>query len=153
MTLHMQTRASRWASLTDVDLRAIHAEGFKLFVSYSAATRLTWSCRVAQHTQPIADGAYIVFWDDDDVDADGNAFSAVNPIFAGYVETPAPGDTSRRVDYTAYDPTVRASREVTVFNAPWEQGTIPDTPPTPDPAAVPRLLYNVRIEADPDWSH
>lgn len=152
MALRMQTRASRWASLTDVDLRDIHAENFKLTVSYTAAARLTWSCRVAQHMHPIADGAFIIFWDDDAEDANGDPFSALNPIFIGYVETPTPGDFSRRVDYIAFDPTYRAAKEVTVFSEAWPQGTVPDTPPIPDDTAVPRLVWNVRITNDPDWA-
>ena len=153
MTIHMQQRLTRWDSFTTVDLQDIGAGDFVLSVSYSHAARLTWTCLEAQHTQPIPAGCFIRFWDDAATDPDGNAFSSSNPMFVGYVEMPEPSDQSIGVNYTAYDPTFRSTREVTIFSDAWPAGTPPSTPPERPAGAVPRLVYNVRITADPDWSH
>lgn len=153
MTLHMQQRLTRWDSFTTVDLQDIGAGDFVLSVSYSHAARLTWTCLEAQHTQPIPAGCFIRFWDDSATDPDGDPFDENNPMFIGYVEMPEPAAESIGVNYTAYDPTFRATREVTIFNAAWPAGTPPSVRPERPTGAVPRLVYNVRITADPDWSH
>lgn len=153
MTLRMQQRLTRWDSFTDVDLAAIGAGNFRLTVSYSHAARLTWECIEPQHTAPIPGGCFIRFWDDEATDPDGNDFDEDNPLFIGYVEKPEPGDESNSINYTAFDPLFRATREVTIFSKAWPLGTPPSLPPVRPAGAVPRLIYNVRITADPDWSH
>lgn len=150
MTWKMQVRTTAGGSLTEIDLRSstYYAENFRLSIAYGQPARLSWTCRVPQHLQPIPEGAYIVAWDDGANDNAGTPFSSGNPTFVGWVETPIPGQTSRAVEYTAYDPTYRASKHVTVFDAPYEEGE----PAEPAEDSVPRLVYNVRISSDPDWA-
>jgi len=113
----------------------------------------TWTCLVPQHTAPIPWGAFVRIWDDAANDPSGTPFSESNPIFEGYVEAVTPGDDSIGVNYTAYAPTYRATKVCTIFSKAWPAGTVPDEPPLPPEASVPRLVYNVRISNDPDWAH
>lgn len=163
MIYRMQIRTERWEDFDDVDLAAIGAGRFVYNASTSHPTELRWTCLEPQHTTPIARGVFLRFWPEqfttpgvnDYLDPDGDEFDEDNPLFAGYVEVIEPGE-SNEVQYTAYDPTYRSSKDVVVMSAAWEIGdntADPPVPPVPDPTSVPRLVYNVKIDADDDFAY
>lgn len=152
MTLHMEQLSGVGGTWSAVDLTALQAGDFKLSISYSHAARLTWSVCAPQHTAPIPRLAFLRLWDDEDDDPDGNPFSAANPLFEGFVEDITPGESSNVVNYTAFDPTYRSAKQVTVMDAPFVAGVIPGTPPAEATGATPRLVYNAKIDADPDYA-
>lgn len=153
MTLRMQGRSTRWGDFSDIDLPAIGAGRFRLALSYTHPAQLEWECLVPQHQMPLPLGLFIRLWIDGVNDPAGEPFSASNPIFEGYIEQAEPGNESIGMTYTALDPTYRATKMVTIFNVAWPAGTVPDTPPIPPENGVPRLIYNCRISADPDWAY
>lgn len=152
MTLHMESLDEMEGSWTAIDLAALQAGDFKLSVSCSHAAQLTWTVCAPQHTAPIPRLAFIRIWDEDFDDPAAVAFSSSNPMFEGFVEDITPGDGSNVINYTAFDPTYRAAKQVTVMDVAYVAGTIPSDPPTPDATAIPRLVYNARSDADPDFA-
>lgn len=155
MTLVMEKRATRWGTFEAVDLPAIGAGEFKLLLSYQQPAQLTWTCLVPQHTAPLPRGTFIRFWVAGALDPAGEEFSDENPLFEGYIEGIEPQTSSIGVSYTAYDPTWMATKKATIFSAAWPPGdplADPPEPPLPPNNAIPRLIYNVKITADPDWS-
>lgn len=131
----------------EVDLASLQAGGFKLSISYSHPAQLTFHVCAAQHTSPIPRLAFIRIWDPDD-EIDGTPFSSTNPQFEGYVESVLPGSSSNVVEYTCFDPTYRATKAVTIMDAPYVGGS----PPVPEDDSIPRLVYNAKSDSDPDYA-
>jgi hypothetical protein len=132
----------------DIDLAGLQAGGFKLSISYSHPAQLTWTVCAPQHTAPIPRLAFVRMWDPDFADPDDIDFSPTNPLFEGFVEDVKPGSSSNRVEYTAIDPTFRAAKVVTIMDAPYVAGP----PPVPATDSIPRLVYNAKVDADPDYA-
>lgn len=158
MTLRLQLQPTPFATWADVSLDTLAAGDIKLTISYQGPAQLTFRCDVPQHVSPINRGIAIRFWDDAAVDDTGAAFTASNPLFLGIVEEVLPASDSIGVEVVAYDPTYRASSDVDVMNAAYLEGTLPagGDPgefPQPPVTAVPRLVYNARILADPDFGY
>lgn len=152
MTFHMERLSGMGGTWSAVDLVALQAGDWKLSVSYSHPTRLSWTVCAAQHTAPIPRLAFVRFWDDAATDPDGVAFSSSNPAFEGFVEDITPGNESNLVEYVAFDPTYRSTKQVTVMDVAYVEGVIPGTPPAADATAIPRLVYNAKSDADPDFA-
>lgn len=152
MTVHLQTRTDRWGTFDDVDLAEAGLGDLKIERAYSHAARATWTLVAAHHTRPIERLTFVKIWDDALTDNAGNPQSESNPWFVGYVEEVDPADDPLEVRYTAYDPTFRAAKETFVFSGPFLPGEIPDVPPLRSVGAIPRLVLNVKIDADDDWA-
>lgn len=142
MALHIDVQTTPFGSYTELDLTAEKISDLVIQVSYSHPRSATWIMHVANHEQPIAYRSFVRIWDDAGTAPNGSAWSSSLPIFEGFVELIEPLDKSFGVRYTAYDPTHRASNEVTVHSAAWNSGTVPTTPPTPASTSVPRLVFN-----------
>ena len=154
MALRMQSRTDRWGDFEEVDLAAMCAANFKLSLGYAHAAQLMWDMAAPNHTQPIPWLTFIRVWPEGASDRDAVAYGEDNPLFEGYVENVVPGD-STRVNYTAYDPTYRASKEVVVMSTKWDEADLvadPKLPPVRTTGGVPRLVSNVKIDSDDDWS-
>lgn len=151
MTLRMQIQTAAFGSFTDVDLAAEGCGKFKLTRSYSHPAILSWVMHRAQHTTPIALRSFVRFWDDAGTSPLGGAFSASNALFEGYVEEIQPAE-SNLLQYVAYDSSYRSGKEITIMSTAWPQGTVDTDPPVPDATAVPRLIFNSKIDNDDDYA-
>lgn len=151
MAIRIQTQATPFASYTNVDPTTSLMGNFKLTVSVSHPTQLTWTAYAPQHEMPFTPGHLIRIWDDAANDPSGTAFSSSNPIFEGHIQVPKPGADTYTVEYTAYDPTYRSQSHVTVMSTAWSAGTVPGTPPVEGTGAYPRLVVNATaIQNDDD---
>lgn len=138
---------------TAIDADALTLFGLKLTQAYSHPTTVTFTLvqgnAPGSFDKPIPMRKGIRFWDT--TDANG-LIDAAHPIFLGHVETvtPAP-NSSREIAYTLMDPTRRAAVEACVFNGVWQQPD-PDVKPIPGTNTYPRLVGNVNIETDTDYT-
>ena len=158
MALRLQLQPTPFATWVEGDLDALKLHSPKVTISYQGPAQFSFRCDVPQHIKPISRGIAIRWWDDAAVDDTGAAFTADNPLFLGIVEEVLPSSDSIGVEVVAYDPTYRASSDVDVMNAAYEEGTLPvdgvgGAFPQPPVSAVPRLVYNARILADPDFAY
>jgi hypothetical protein len=107
------------------------ANGFCLPVvkhSYSHPAELTFRLHVPQHTRPIADRARVKLEDD------------ATLVFQGHVFEINPKETLE-VEYTCYGPDMRARQEITILSTDHT-----------DISAIPRLVYNAKIDNDDDYA-
>lgn len=157
MTLQMQVQNDVFDAYQTVNLVTQKADAFKLQISYSHPARLSWTMFAPNHTTPLQRLSFVRFWDTELGDENGNGQSASNPMFEGWIEEVRPGQDGHTVEYVAYDPTRRAANEVTVMSTAWQQGAVASgvsaSPPEEGIGAVPRLVYNAKIDNDPDYSH
>jgi hypothetical protein len=141
-----------FAAYSAVDLAALPAGNGKLSLGYSHPAQLTFDVIAAEHTSPIERLAHIIIWDDDGkLEDDTTDQDEANPLFEGFVEVVAPGGDSNKVNLTAYDPTYRVGKEITVMSLPWEESVGGD-PPLPAANALPRLVINCKNDADDDYA-
>ena len=152
--LRMQKQTEPFGDFEEVDLVELGAGNFKLNIGYSHASQLAWTVNAPQHTTPIERLAFIKLWDQGEKLADGTTDQDEDhPLFEGYVEVIDPSAETTVVRYTAFDPTYRANREVTIFSLPWEPGDLLVDPielPLPAVGSVPVLVMNVKNDADDD---
>lgn len=151
MTLRMQIQTAPFGSFTEVSLAGESCGRFKLSVSYSHPATLSWVMHRAQHTTPLALRSFVRFWDDAGTSPLGGAFSASNALFEGYIEEINPAE-SNLLEYVAYDPSYRTGKEIAIMSAAWPQGTVDTVPPVPASSAVPRLIFNSKIDNDDDYA-
>lgn len=124
-TLHM------WVNTVELDMAAQFVGGVKLSISYSHPAMLSWTMDQAEHALPITYGDFIAFSDD-------NYGGITTPLFEGWVKEIQPVEANQ-IRYIAYDATRRAAEELVVLS---DSAVFP--------SAVPRRVYNVKAEADPD---
>lgn len=143
MTLRLEkNEGSAWQA---VDIASNGVGDLRMQVDYSQPTALSFTLRQPQHLTPIGAYAAVRFWDDAKVDQFGNPFASNNPAFLGFAEEIEPAD-SNLLEYTCYDPTVRASNHIPIMSTAW------DTLTTQELGAVPRLVFNASIDNDNDWA-
>lgn len=150
--LHKQSEPP-FGDYEEVDLFELGVADPKVDISYTHATRCEFTCQIAEHLFPLAYTDFIVVWDDDGDDIAGVPQSFDNPLFEGYPEeiTPVDGDCVRVV---AYDPTYRATRHVSVMNAPYQLNPADDELfPVDGDAAYPRAVFNVNNDNDDDYAY
>lgn len=146
--LRMQKQTEPFGSYTDVSLADNYIGDVKLRISYSHPSLLTFNMRAPQHTRPLPEGTFIRLWD-----ANGSGQSASAPLFEGFVEQVTPGNESNTVEVVCHDPTRRATGEIVVMSAAWDEGDVSEgTFPTIATGAIPRTVYNVTIDNDDDYS-
>jgi hypothetical protein len=145
MALQMQKLVS--GSWVAVDIEASNISGVRLEVSDRHAAKLSFRMYKPEHTTPLPRLTFIKVWDDEGEDPTGTDWSSSNPFFEGYIETitPASGYTLQVV---AFDATYRLNQSVNCMSVPWVAGT----PPTRGTGAIPRVVYNVTVDADDDYA-
>jgi hypothetical protein len=150
MTLRLQYQTLPFGGFTNFNPDANNISDLRLRIGDSHPAVLSWTWHGPNHQTPIPRLAFVRFWDD-------TQRTEATPNFEGYVEDVVPGDDGHTVEYRAYDPTRRAANEITCFDEPWPEGTpvsgSTGTRPVPDSTAVPRVIYNAKIDNDPDYSH
>ena len=147
--LRMQKQTEPHGSYTDVDLAASYIGDLKLRISYGHPSLLTFNMRAPQHTRPLPEGTFIRLWD-----ANGAGQSASAPLFEGFVEQVTPGNDSNTVEVVCHDPTRRATGEIVVMSAAWNEGDVSEGDfPTVGTGAIPRVVYNVTIDNDDDYAY
>ena len=156
MTLHMQTQQEPFDSYVTVSLDDQKISDIKLQMSYSHPARLSFTVNKPQHLDPLGIGAFIRFWDDSGTNPrTAAAYDADNPTFEGHIAEVQPGDDANEIHYVAYDPTKRAADDVWVMSEAWAQGTVgsgsTNNKPEPGTGAVPRLVFNSKIDNDDDY--
>lgn len=122
-----------WIGYTAVDLVAQHFCGFELSVPIGQPRRLTFTVRAAQHTLPVTFHDFIIFTHD-------SYGGWATPLFEGYVHEIQPV-SSVELKITAYDATKRASDETWCMSDSSVWATV-----------LPRRVYNVKLERDPDYA-
>ena len=150
MALHLQHKTLAAGSWTDLDLTADRIGNFVCKFSDSAPASLEFDVVAAQHTLPINLRDLVRFWDDAGTTPDSVAQSSSNPLFEGYVWECEPAE-SNLLKYVAYDPSHMSGREIPVMSAAWDPA-VGSTPPQPGTGAVPRLIFNSKIDNDVDYA-
>lgn len=146
MTLNLEVYNEGAGTWSAVNLTTEGIANFKLQVSYSHPTRLSFVAHQPHQNTPIDPWKAIRFWDDAANDSDGNPFTDSNPTFLGIIEEVNPGDDGHTIQYTALDPTARCANQVTIMSTAWDGADDPGT------GAVPRLVYNSTIDNDDDYA-
>lgn len=156
MTVAMQYQTIPFGGFTNVDVTASRVGKMFVRLVEQGVWSAEWSMCFPSYQTPIPRLAFVRIWDEDQVDANGNAQSEHNPIFEGYVEDVVPGDDGITVKYTAWDARKRVANEITVMSTAWDAGTVSSgtygTFPEPGTGAVPRLVCNVKIDNDQDYA-
>lgn len=154
MAIRLQRQDVPGGPYAEVDLAAARLFGFRLAVSYSSASKLTFSAHAANHTVPIPQGTFLRLWPDDATNPlTGLTFTADAPLFEGHVSEATPGGDGLTVRYTALDPTAKCSRDFRVMSLPWNAG-VSGGPPTRAVGATSRIVFNAdNILADEDAAH
>lgn len=124
----------------EVDLAAQRVCDFKLTIGYSHPAMLEFTVRQAQHTTPIAYNSFVQFTDDD-----YSSGSLTDAVFEGYVADIEPA-AENSLRYRCFDPTKRTAHEVYVFDAPY------DGSGNPGSTAVPRIIYNARLDTSENYA-
>lgn len=137
MALHLYQWNSGSSTWTELNLVSQRLTDFKLTVAYSHPATLTFTCHQAEHTAPIADGAFLSLTDDDHSAGD----NPNDPVWEGRVAVRRPV-SANQIEYICYDATHRAGNEIFVMSGPTWSAT-----------EIPRLVYNCSITADVDYSH
>lgn len=150
MALHLQHKTLSAGSWTDLDFVAERIGDFVLKFSDSAPASLEFSIVAPQHTLPINLRDLIRFWDDAGTTPDAVVQSDSNPLFEGYVWECEPAE-SNLLKYVAYDPSHMSGREIPVMSTEWDPA-VGSTPPQPGTGAVPRLIFNSKIDNDVDYA-
>lgn len=136
----MQRRSG--TSLIDVDIEASLLYGFSLVRSYNNPAMLRFKAKTtSQFLTTVANTTFrtfIRFWD-----ADDPALGCGVPLFEGFIDDIDPGADSDEVVITALDPS--GHTDISTFSGPWVDGTTPGT------SAVPRVVYNSKIDNDDDY--
>jgi len=142
MTLHMEIQTAPGGAFVPVDLVALRVAQVKLSIGYSHPAELSWVMYQPQQSYPLGIGNFLRFWDDE-------FGTAEDPQFEGFIDEVSPGDDANLVQCRAFDPTQKASKEIPVMSAPWREvgGFIVEAI-----GAVPRLVYNVKIDNDVDYA-
>jgi len=152
MTLRMQYQTVPFGSFTRFDPGTNDVDNIRVQISEAHPAVLSFRVHTPNHQTPIPRLAFVVFWDDADSNQNERA-----PLFEGYAEDVKPGDDGHTVEYTCYGADRRVASEVTLFSEPWQAGNIVSgsngTRPIPDATAVPRVVYNAKIDNDPDYAH
>lgn len=149
MALHMRYQDVPGGSFTTVDLVTSKVAQITLKVSYQSPSVLSWIMYAPNNTQPLHQLWFIQFWDDAGTSPyTGTTQSSSAPLFEGFIEECQPGDDGQTVKYTALDPTRRASVDMMLYTL----GYIAGTPPTPFPGGIPRMVFNVGVEPDDDYT-
>lgn len=149
MAMHMRYQTTPGGGFTTVNLTTAAVAQVKITVDYNHPTAMNWVMYAAHHTFPLGIRNFVQFWDDaGDNPYTGGTQSSAAPLYEGFIEDVKPGDESNIVNYSALDPTRRISVEVPLMNA----GYLAGSPPTPFPGASPRLVFNVSIEEDADYT-
>lgn len=129
-------------TLVDIDVIAEKLYSFKLTRSYDHPAVLQFKANTdSEFVTTVASSSFrtfLRFWDADDVTLGCNV-----PLFEGFISDIDPGSDSTEVVITAIDPT--GHTDIPVFSLPWTNGT------TPGAAAVPRVVYNSKIDNDDDY--
>lgn len=148
MPEHMRIITEPGGSSVDYQMGDKHVGDIRVSNSYASGWQMTWTeCRPQQTSLTNLIDVFVIYWDEDFDDPDGNPFSESNPIFEGYIRSVQPTE-SNKLTLTAYDPTHKVGHDVTVMSAAWEDGT----PPTPSPGSYPRLVFNSTIDNDDDYA-
>lgn len=126
------TTSPTW-EIISIGTSALKIVDIRLAVSYSHPARLTFACLCPQQERPIHERAEISF-----VDSDHASGDITTPVFEGHVYEVKPVGANR-VEYVCYDQTMRARQQVTIMSGP-----------NGDPASIPRLVYNSKIDNDDD---
>jgi len=150
MSLHMQIQTAFFGAYSNVDLVANQVAKVVYRASYGHPTMLSWVMYQPQQTMPLGLRNFIRFWDDAGT-LNGSGQGSGNPLFEGFIEDIQPAD-SNLLTYVAYDPTYETTRNVTVMNLAYPQGTVPTTPPVDASGAFPRLVFNATIDNDDDYA-
>lgn len=130
---------------TTVDLTASGVRKMKLRSSQSGPMQLTWEMGSNQVSTPIPNGSFVQVWEDSG-DYEGTSFSSSYPTFEGFCQG-SPGRESTVTEYVAYDPTGKASQDISVMDEGWTDIDSVDT------TAVPRSVYCCMNDRDPDWAY
>lgn len=157
MAANMKIRTTRWGTLSTVNLLTLGFCDVIIEADVSHATRMEFKAFAPQFDEVLPRLAYIEFWDDEGVDPAGNDYSEANPTFRGYIEEVNPTSETNMVQLVAFDPSYRAAKEITIMDAPYEEGdnaAVPNPlPPEDGSGAVPRAVYNCKIDTDDDWAY
>ena len=148
MTVYVQYQVTRDDPFIDVDTELSRFCELEIRSALSHPTVATWMMYAPQNESPIPSGSFVKIWDDD-YDYEGTPFSASYPQFEGFCRS-SPGKHPMEVRYTAYDPTAKAASDITVMSLAYTTdgggNVIADT------RSIPRLILNVRNDADSDWA-
>lgn len=144
MAIQMRFQVTSGGSWTDVDITESGVRNMHIRSSDSAPRTATFEMGGDQASNPIPSGSFIQIWDDTG-NWEGTAFSNSYPCFEGFCRS-SPGRTSLTTQYTAYDPTGKASSDVDAMDEGYTSSTAIDT------TAVPRTTYNVLNDRDSDWA-
>lgn len=153
MTMQMDYRAGNdpFGSFTSINFETVGVALGTLDFRYDSPARLTFTVFAPQHQLPIPLFSYIRLWDDAGDLPDASSQTSSAPLFEGFIEEVQPAD-SYRLEYTAYDPSARAGREVIVMSQPWVAGDVSlGTLPAIGVGATPRLVVNCKIDNDDDF--
>lgn len=129
---------------TTVDLTASGVRNMKIRSSQSAPMQLTWEMGWNQVDVPIPNGSFVQVWDDAG-NYEGTSFSSSFPNFEGFCQA-SPGRESTVTEYIAFDPTGKASQDISVIDEGWTDIDSIDT------TGVPRSVYNCLNDRDTDWA-
>lgn len=143
--LKLKYQPAPGAPMVDFDLVEHGAGNFRLSIGYSHATYLQFSINDSQHLTPIPRLAFVIVWDEGQYLDDGTAQDELHPLFEGFAEAIEPAE-SQQLNYVCFDPTYRASKEITVMSLPWTDATNPAIQSTPV------LVMNVKNDADDDYA-
>ncbi len=145
LTLHLEMQSTPGGPFSVVNIQTKQIVKMKVHIGYSHPSILEMQIVAPEHSYPLGVLNFLRLWDDAD-----SFQSAARPLFEGFIEQVEPGGGSNLVNVVAYDPTAKASSDVTIMSLTWT-GT---TTPTPATGAVPRLVFNSSIDNDDDfmWS-
>lgn len=156
MTVAIQYSTVPFGGFTTVNVGAARIDKLKIALAEQGIWQASWTMYVPQHQVPIPRLAFVRIWDQGAVDSNGNAQSAVNPLYEGYIENVTPGDDGHTVEYLAADARKRVANQVTVMSTAWAAGSPISGSygsfPAPGTGAVPRLVCNVKIDNDQDYA-
>lgn len=148
MTIQMEYQSSPGGSYDPFDLVANKVGNMKLIKSIKHPGVLTFKIYQASYTTPLQWGWFIRMWDDAGEDPDGDPFDDTNPMFEGYIWKIDPLDETNCITYTCYDTSQYCGNTIPVMSTAWAAGT----PPVDGTGAVPRLVYNCKLDNDDDYA-